>query len=114
MPNSKRPKGVLTCFVRKLKEKEKQTSRSKNTREKKKSCANLRVLINAVVGPGLAGDVGLGPGLPSSVAVCDVYQTLPYVICNETNEVSRKLRRIFRTTRGTHNIYNHFAIKCTH
>lgn len=52
-----------------------------------------RVLIDAVVGPGLAGDVGLGPGPPPSVAVRGVYHTLPYIICEATKEVKLILTR---------------------
>lgn len=52
-----------------------------------------RVLVDAVVGPGLAGDVGLGPGSPASVAVRGVHHTLPYIICEAAKEVNRKLTR---------------------
>lgn len=49
-----------------------------------------RVLVDAVIGPVLAGDVGLGPGSPPSVAVRGVHHTLPYIICEATKEVKLK------------------------
>lgn len=49
-----------------------------------------RVFVDAVVGPGLAGDVGLGPGPPASVAVRGIHHTLPYIICEAAKEVNQK------------------------
>lgn len=49
------------------------------------------MLVDAVIGPVLAGDVGLGPGSPPSVAVRGIHHTLPYIICEATKEVELKL-----------------------